>query len=206
MRPGANLIEIEAAGKTGFSLSVLRIGPARALGARYNRLVFASVVGPAIVAVVVASLGLCVLLLWARSGDALYGYFAAGALAWAAHDGWSVLSVPLMSVENRIVWWTSLYSLFIAPMVIFCVRFAGWRWPRFERTLWILVLAAPPVLYAAQALEIQIQQWWLLFWIGIVCVGVAAVARYAWTHRRTSGVLLVATGAVSLAFAVRDGC
>ncbi len=205
VRPGANVIEIEAAGRTSFSISTLRIGPVRALGMRFDRLVFASVIGPAIVAVVVASLGLCVLLLWARSGDPLYGYFAVGTLAWAVHDGWSVLSVPLMSVENRIVWWTSLYSFFIALLVIFCVRFAGWRWPRFEKTLWILSLAAPAVLYAAQSLGFEaMQQWWLLLWIGIVGVGLVAVGRYAWQHRRTSGALLFATGAVSMAFATRD--
>lgn len=203
---GVNLLEIEAAGPRQISISPVSVGARAVLTQRYERRVLGTVVGPAFVAVVMGSLALCVLLLWARGGDSLYAYFGLGAFAYALHNAWSVLPFALFDDINRLVWWTSLYSFFVAMLVIFCVRFAGFHWPRFDRTLTVLALAAPVLLYAAQGAGVlgDVQEWWLLGWIGVVAVGLAAVGRYAWQHRNADGALLMLTGAVSLAFAVRD--
>ena len=71
VRRGENVIEIEATGAGYVSISPINVGEPSALGLRYERRMLGSVVGPAFVAVVVASLALCVLLLWVRS-DSLY--------------------------------------------------------------------------------------------------------------------------------------
>jgi signal transduction histidine kinase len=203
---GENVIEIEATGAEYVSISSLNVGEPSALGRRYERRILGSVVGPAFVAVVVASLALCVLLLWARSGDSLYGYFGLGTLAWALHDAWSVSPAPILGTDARFIWWTSLYSFFVAMLVIFCVRFAGWKWPRFDRAIGLLALSGPVVMATAVADNKQaiVQGWWLLLWIGIVSIGFVAVGRYAWRRRNASGVLLFLTGAISLVFSVRD--
>jgi signal transduction histidine kinase/CheY-like chemotaxis protein len=203
---GTNRLEIEAAGRTFISISPVNLGPRAALGARYEKRMLGAVIGPAFVAVAVGSLALCVLLLWARTGDALYGFFGLGSFGWALHDAWSVVPfAPLTGVHN-VVWWTSLYGFFVAMLVVFCVRFAGWRWPRFDRTLIVLAVCAPLSLYAANGADIlePVQEAWLLAWIAVVAVGLAGVTHYAWTHRNTDGALLLLTGAVSMIFAVRD--
>jgi signal transduction histidine kinase/CheY-like chemotaxis protein len=203
---GDNLLEIEAAGRRFISIAPLSVGPLATLGHRYEARVLGAVVGPALVAVVVASLALCLLLLWARRGDSLYGYFGLGALGWALHSAWSVLPVSPLTGPDLTVWWTSVYSFFVAMLVIFCVRFAGWHWPRFDRVLCLLALMAPLLLYAAAAAGVlaEVQEAWLMGWIGVVAIGLTAVVRYAWTQRNANGALLMATGAVSFTFALRD--
>jgi signal transduction histidine kinase len=206
VRRGDNRLEIEVAGRTRVSLSPVTVGPRAELAPRYERRVLAMVVGPAFVAVVIASLALCVLLLWARRRDALYGYFGLGALGMALHNAWSVLpSPPLPGVHNGL-WWTALYTFFVVMLVTFCLRFAGWRWRRFERLLAALPLVAPPLLYAADAggFFFRTQEAWLLGLVGIAAVGLAAVARYAANQRNTDGALLLLTAAMSVAFAARD--
>ena len=72
-------------------MHVKTIQPRAVLAPRYDSRILAMVIGPAFVAVVIATLSLCVLLLWARRRDALYGYFGLGALGMALHNAWSVL-------------------------------------------------------------------------------------------------------------------
>jgi signal transduction histidine kinase/CheY-like chemotaxis protein len=206
VRLGHNDIEIEIAAPRSASVSQLFVGQPGLLEQRYARRLFGVITGPAIVAMVVASLALCVLLLWARRGDALYGYFGIGSLGWALHTLWTISPVVILSGVHRDVWWTSLYSLFVVMLVIFCVRFAGWRWPRFDRTLIVAAVSAPLVMYTASAFGefARVQELWLLACIVAVVVALVAVGRYVWANRNTSSVLLVLTGVVSSAFAIND--
>ncbi|WP_310385727.1 hybrid sensor histidine kinase/response regulator [Roseateles sp.] len=206
VRQGDNLLEVDAAGRTLISLSPISIGPRAALLPGYNMRVLAVVIGPAFVAAVIASLALCVLLLWARRHDALYGYFGLGAMGMALHNAWSVLPSPPLPELHNTVWWTVLYTFFVAMLVTFCLRFAGWRWRRFEQLLAALPLAAAPLLYAAEAGDALAQAHgvWLLGLVGVAAVGLAAVARYAWTQRNVDGALLLLTAGLSVAFGARD--
>ncbi|MEO6743813.1 MAG: ATP-binding protein [Caldimonas sp.] len=206
VRTGENVIEIRATGPGLVSISPVHVGTRASLESRYEHRALGGMVGPAIVAAIVGSLALCVLLLWIKLRDPLYGYFAVGSLAWSLHTAWMVFPRPLLSAPHQTVWTVSLYSFFVAMLVIFCVRFSGWRWAWFDRGAWIASLSAPAVLYAAGALGYLdgTAQVWLLSWIGVVAVGLAAVTRYAWTHRNAEGLLLVSSGAIALAFGVRD--
>ena len=150
---------------------------------------------------------LCVLLLWARRpAQSSYGYFGAGALCWA-RTARGLCCPPLLHGVHLGVWWTSMYSAFVVLLVIFCVRFAGWHWPRFDRTLWIAgaggarrVCTRPRRSATAEAAEA-----WRPACIGIVLIGVVAVGLHAWRRRDVASVLLLASGAVSLVFGLRDG-
>ena len=206
VRSGENLLQVEAAGGTRLSLSPVTIGPRALLAPLYDRRVLATVVGPALVAVVIASLALCMLLLWVRQRDALFAYFGLGALAMALHNAWSVLPKPLLPGVHNAVWWVALYTFFVVMLVTFCLRFAGWRWGRFERLLSALPLAALPLFYAAGAGGdfASVQQSWLLGLVVVAAVGLAAVMRYAWRQRNADGALLLMTAAVSVLFAARD--
>lgn len=205
-RTDGNVIDIRAAGPRGFTLSRLYVGPVPEIK-RLHRLRLAGVVvGPSLAAAVVGTVGLCMVLLWARRRTALSGYFAAGTLAWSAHTFWSVLPWPLLIGLHYWVWWTSLYTFFFAMLVIFCIRFAEWSWPRFERAVWGVTLATPAVLYlAAQAHQMDTaDELWRLLLIALTAVGVLAVARASFERPGLDRLLIVAAGSVSLVFAVHD--
>lgn len=207
VQPGRNDIEIVAAGPGTISVSAVWLGDEEALRQMHERRLLGVVIGPAFVATVMACLALCVLLLWVRHGrDPLYGYFGVGALGWALHTGWTLLPVPLLTGAHYTIWWHVLYSAFVAMLVVFCLRFAHRRWPRFDRTLWLAVLAAPPLLYTASAFGVLFEAaaYWRLALIAAVAVAVWAVVAQAWRRRNADSVLLASTGAVSLAFAARD--
>jgi len=207
LRSGSNDIEIEAIGQRYLSLSPIWIDELGALQRRYDERLLGAVIGPAIVATVMGCMALSVLLLWLRRpSQTLQGYFGAGALLWALHSAWTVLPYPLLTGVHLPVWWTTLYVAFVVLLVIFCIRLAGWRWRRFEQTLWALALSAPVGLYAAAEAGrlADAAEAWRLACIASVCVGVAAVSMYAWRRRDAASALLVASGAVSLAFGVRD--
>ena len=162
---------------------------------------------PVAAAAVIMALSLCVLLLWARqTGDALYAYFGIGGLVWALHTVWTVLPDPLLRAPHLSIWWTMGFAYFIAPLVVFCIRLAQWGLPRFERALWIGVVAGPVLLYAAEFAGVldTTQDYFRLAWIGTVAVGVAAVGKYAVRQRNVQGALLLATGTVALFFGARD--
>lgn len=207
LRSESNDIEIEATGQRYLSLSPVWIDEIGTLQRRYDKRLLGAVIGPAIVATVMGCMALSVLLLWLRRpSQTLHGYFGAGALLWALHSAWTVLPYPLLTGVHLPVWWTTLYVVLVVLLVIFCIRLAGWRWRLFEWALWALALSAPVGLYvAAQASRLaEAAEAWRLACIASVCVGVAAVSVYAWRRRNAASALLVASGAVSLAFGVRD--
>ena len=204
---GDNRLDIELAGPRAISLSSISIGAQAPIERRYQTRLIVSVIGPAVVAVVVATVSLCLLLLWARRHDPLYAYFGLGTLGWALHTAWSVFpGLLLLAGVHRDVWWNALYASFVMMLVAFCIRLAEWHWPRFERTLIGAALGGPLVLYAAHAFGVlgPAAEYWRLGAIAVVMVALAAVVRYAWVHRSAGGVLLILTGGISLAFAVRD--
>lgn len=205
-RPGANEIALEAAGPQGFHVSTLEVGPLGVLTAHYRTRLFGVVVGPAFVAASVGTLGICVLLLWSRTRESLYGYFGAGAFFWALHSLWGVLPWPLLPGQHFAVWWTSLYTFFVGMLVIFCLRFAEWRLPKVERTIWQAALAGPAVLYGAWAagwLD-PAEELWRLGLVGLVAVGVAAVWRAALRKGDADSWMIAGASAVSLALALHD--
>jgi len=203
---GENTIELQAVGAQWIWISALQIGPAAELSSRHRTRVLALVVMPAIVAAVVGTLGLCMLLVWSRQREDLYGYFGASAVAWSLHSAWSISPWAVLGRGHYGVWWTSIYGLFVALLVIFSLRLAESRWPRFERLLWVVVLAGPLLLYLALALgQFPLASEWLrMAWIGAVAVAVVVVARIAWRRRDPDSLLIAFTGLVSLAFGLHD--
>jgi len=207
LRAGDNEVEVLAAAVRGVSVSTLWIGPHGELSPLYERKVVWAVIGPLLVATAIGCLALSVLLLWLRArSEPLYGYFGVGALCWALHSAWTVLPVPLLPGVHNGIWWTALYSFFVSMLAIFAIRFARWRWPRFERGLWWMSAAAPAVFYAAHAvggLE-AVANAWRLGMVGVAFVGLAAVGHYAWRKRNVDSVLLTATGLASAGLGLRD--
>ena len=207
LRPGRNAIEITLADPHQTWLSRVWIGDEDTLHRLRDRKGMLMVESTVVAAAVTGALSLCMLLLWARRpADPLFGCFGIGGLLWALHTAWTVMPDPLLAGHHFEIWWTMGFPLFIAPLVIFCVRLAGWRLPRFERAMGVGILLGPLVLYGAyQAGVLQAgKDYFRLVWIGAVAIGVWAVARYALQQRNAQGYLLLFTGAVALLFGVRD--
>jgi len=204
--PGQNTLEITAAGRHAVGLSRAYLGPLAAVTGLHRARVMGVVVGPSLVAAVVGTLGLCMLLLWRRSRDPLYGYFAVGTLCWAAHTAWTVLPWSPLSGAHYLVWWTSLYTFFVAMLIIFCLRFADWRLPRLERALWIVALATPAVLYASLPFGLLDEAAGAsrLLLVGLVGLGAVAVARACLNRPDVNRLLIVASGLAAFAFGAHD--
>jgi signal transduction histidine kinase len=207
LRPGVNVIEIELAGRGAVSLSALRIGEREALAALRDRKALLMVIGPLVVAAVMGSLGLSMLVLYLRlRSEALYGYFAAGAVLWALHTAWTVAPQRLLTGTHQDVWWNSLYAVFVVMLVLFCLRFGqrSRRW--IERALLGAVLATPALLYGAAALGAlgPAAEALRLGLVVLAASALGAVAHRAWHRRRLDSALLVFAGLVGAGFGLRD--
>ncbi|MBI3367309.1 MAG: hypothetical protein HY021_02305, partial [Burkholderiales bacterium] len=205
-RAGRNVVELHADGRPGVSISRLSVGPVHTLVQQQRARLFGLTVGPMIISAVIGAMGLCVAALWARLRDPLLGYFALAAVLWALHTAWTALPVATLSRIHFIVWWNALYMFVVAMLVLFCLRFADWHWPRVERFVWWAALAGPLLLYGAEAAGhlIDAARWWRLAWILSVLLGVAAVAHTTWRRRDLDSLLITLTGLIALALGVRD--
>jgi len=206
-RPGSdNELHVRVSGRRSFTLSTITLGPLPEMKALHEGHVLGVLVGPLLAAAVVGTLGLSMSLLWLRRRDALFGYFGLGALCWALQTAWGVLPVPLIEGVHSAVWWTTLSALFAVSMIIFCIRFSQWHWPRLARLLWVYALATPLALYGAGLLGFYdvFDSFWRLLLIGIVGLGVAAVAWAAWRRPSRHQLLLLLCGVLGFGFAAHD--
>jgi len=206
LRAGANDIELDVQAGKFTSVSRAYAAEYEALEPMYDARVLGRIVGPGIVSLLMGSLALVVLLLWARQRDPLYGYFGAGALAWSLHSAWTLLPFNVLSGMHFLVWWTSLFSFYCAMLTIFCIRFAGHHWRRFEQALWSVALAGPLLLYAAHGLNLfdTAREVWPFVWYAAVLVALWAVAGHAWRQRGATSALLLLCCAGSFGFAIHD--
>ncbi len=206
-RPGQNSIEVVAVGRGLVSLSPILVGELRKLQRLRDQRVLVQVDLPAASSLVIGSLAITVLVLWMRQRhEPVYGWFGIGALLWSVHTALSLTRVPALPAPHFGIWWTSLFLGFVAPLVAFCVRLAGWDVPRFIRFIVGCALAGPPVLYAGLAFGIhqELAQLWRLGCLVITAVGVTAVTRYAVARRDATGVLLLIVGLASFGFGAFD--
>ena len=204
---GANALEIILRARNYVSLSRAIVGSEAAVRALRERKAMAVVYAPILVATVIACLGASVLLIYLRRrGEAMYGYFGIGAIAWGLHTAWSILpNAPLPGPHNGI-WWTALYSFFVCMLLLFALRFAGYVLPRLESGLLAVSLLAAPVLYVARAAGVveATSSVWRLGLVLAAFATLAAVARSAWRQRSLDGALLVLASFAAASFGLRD--
>jgi signal transduction histidine kinase/CheY-like chemotaxis protein len=207
VRPGINNIELQLRAPAALSLSPVWIGDETVLADQAQRRVLGMTIGPLIVAAFMVSLGLTVLVLYARRRDeAMYAYFGLGALVWGLQTAWSALPRPILLGDHRTVWLTSMYVFFVVMIVLFALRFAGVQSLRGERLLNRLALGWPVVMYAALAAGVleAFEKYSRLALVVLAFGALAVVAVRAWRQRDVGSFLLIVSGLAGAGFGLRD--
>ncbi|MEO8538020.1 MAG: ATP-binding protein, partial [Betaproteobacteria bacterium] len=181
-------------------------GDADGLRERARKVFFVHTGAPAAISIATLTVGVFIFVLWLRRRDAGYALFAASVILWSCHSLVSLLPVPPLPQPHWAVIWTAAYVLFVVMLCLFCLRFAGVRWPIYERFVISYAVAAVPILYLAERLDVfpRVASWARLGSIMIVVAALAAVTRYAIRRWNAESALLLVAGTLSAAFAVHD--
>lgn len=207
MQGTGNVVEITLRSERHVGLSKVMLGGYDVLHDLRNEKTLWMSSAPAAASAMMAFLGLSVLLIWARRrGDTIYLYFGIASMAWSLHTAWSISSRPWLPQPHQGVWWTSLYAFVVAMLVIFSLRFAGYRLRGIERGLLWSVALAPVFLYGGVALGALegIDAVLRLAMVLTACAGLAAVTLVAVRQRNIGSALLVGAALAAVALGARD--
>jgi len=195
LQEGHNRVALRMQWKATFParLGPVYIGPQSALAPRQKAREWLAITGLQLLAVFSATLGLFMLVLWAKRRDeTTLGWFGVAALSYTAYlsdflfigtPGAPGLGMPIQAAGSALV---------DVATVLFAMRYAGWRWPRAEMVLWGYV---PLRLHD----DISSGLWWggpVMPYISLVVVSlwVLVFASVAWRRRNIeSFVLLLAS-------------
>lgn len=208
LHAGTNRIAIRVyspnAGEGGFG--PIAAGPAAEIHDQAYADLLKYVVGPAIVSATIVVLGLIIVVLWLRRRDPAYALFGFAAIIWGLHTAASMLPAPLLPQPHWAIWWHVVYIGFVGLLCLFCLVFADATWRLYRRVVIVFIIAIAPALYIASGFDVlgQATLYARAAAIGFVFVALAAVARYAIRIRNAESALLLATAAISTAFAVHD--
>ena len=119
------------------AVTTVSLGPQAAIQARTYRDRFFEENGAQMACAFAFVLGVYVLLLWARRPkEAMYGYFGLAAAVKAVVISGNFVTNPPFPLPYWNGIQLSASFLVAALLFLYCLRFAGWRWPRVERGLW----------------------------------------------------------------------
>jgi signal transduction histidine kinase len=205
LRPAGNEIDITVRSVRHAGISKVTLGGYDTLHDLRNDKTLYMSSAPAVVAAMMAFLGLSVLLIWVRRrAETIYLQFGVAAVAWGLHTAWSVSSSPWLPVPHETVWWTALYAFVVAALAIFSLRFAGYQPRRTERGLHSPL--APLWLYLGLVLGAE-SGFSTALRLAMVLVGFGGLAAVAWNalrRRSIDSALLVVAGVAAAGLGARD--
>jgi signal transduction histidine kinase len=207
MQHTGNVVEVTLRSERHVGLSKVTLGGYDTLhDLRNEKTLWMSSV-PAAASAMMGFLGLSVLLIWARRrSEAIYLYFGVASMAWSLHTAWTISTSSWLPQPHQGVWWTSLYAFVVAMLVIFGLRFSGYRMRRIEHGLLWAVGLAPALLYLGVALG-ALESVDTVLRLGMVltaCGGLAAVTVAAVRHRNIGSALLVVAAMAAVGLGARD--
>src|SRR5579862_829623 len=202
LHAGINTLHIRLFVSEGWrgAVSAVTLGPDTLIRPRYEWRYFVQVTGPLLSSALSAALGLFILLLWlGRRHESMYGYFGLVGLCWALVMTRYFLGEP--PLPNP-VWMTLLGGAQIASNVLLCLfalRYAGLKWPRVERAVWIWG-AVSLALYVGELTSVtqswgKLAEYWGYSEIIVTAGWLAVLARAGW--RRALPERLLVTLAVA---------
>ena len=142
LRAGANEVHVRLWVHPGWKgkLAGVRIGDKAAVAQAFEHERFLRITVTQMAGVFSLTIGIGTLLIWLqRRREEVFGYFCIGALpmglVFFQAVGW--LPWAPQPITSHVIWFL-LLGPGQAAMFIYCLRFAGWRWPRTERAVWLL--------------------------------------------------------------------
>jgi signal transduction histidine kinase/CheY-like chemotaxis protein len=208
LRIGTNYVgvHVRARNPDVAGLGPVLTGEAQPLRERAREVLFVHTIAPAAISIATLTVGIFIFVLWLRRRESGYALFAAAVVLWSLHTLASLAPDPLLPQPHWVVIWTAAYLMFVAMLCLFCIRFAGVRWPMYERFVLVYAVATVPTLYVAQALGQlgSASSWVRLGGIAIVLAALVAVARYAIRRWNMESALLLVAGTISAVFALHD--
>jgi signal transduction histidine kinase len=120
------------------ALSAITVGEDTMVRPLFERRFFAQITGAQVSSVLAAVLGLFMLILWfRRRSESLYAYFGLGALGWATMTGLVLVRDPPISRDAMMPLLALTHYASTVFLSLFALRYAGLRWPRVEKGLWL---------------------------------------------------------------------
>jgi signal transduction histidine kinase len=175
-----------------FTLYPLAAGDARALREEHRSRTWLQNLGVQMFCVVLLALGLSTLAIWLRRrSETAYGYFGIQQLGTALFVSHFFVQSPPLPAPY---WWLLHNSMVLCNflMSFFALRYAGWRWPRIEKLLWIAIIATP-IVYGANTfghLTDGVTDAWEYFAVAALLIYVGIFIAHARRHPTLGNVLL----------------
>ncbi len=154
LRSGANEIELTLSTPAGRVLRIapLWIGSHATVERVALGVMLRDEIGPLAIVVVLVTLAVIAVVLARDSSDRdLLLLYAAGALMFALVTLSALLPEQPLPQVHYFAWWYAIYMWSPCALNLLALRFAGLRWPGYERLLGILSALALPVTYTAAA-------------------------------------------------------
>jgi signal transduction histidine kinase/CheY-like chemotaxis protein len=208
LRDGVNYVSLRVRAKLPDTagLGVVLAGDAEPLRQRAHRVLVVHTLAPAAISIATFTVGIFIFALWLRRRDSGYALFAAAVILWSAHTLLTLLPEAPLPQPHWAIVWTWIYLVFACMLCLFCIRFAGVRWPLYERLVQGYAVLVLPALYLSYALASfdTFAPVARLGGIALVLIALTAVARYSIGRWNLESALLLAAGATSAAFATHD--
>ena len=208
LREGTNYVSLHLRARTPdvAGTGVVLAGDAEPLRERAHRVLVVHTLAPAAISIATFTVGVFIFVLWLRRRDSGYALFAAAVILWSVHTLLTLLPEAPLPQPHWVILWTWMYLVFASMLCLFCIRFAGVRWPVYERLVQGYAVLVLPALYLSYALDSfdPFSSVARLGGIAMVLIALAAVARYSIRRWNLESALLLAAGALSAIFATHD--
>ena len=195
------LLRIGRARGVDGGMPTVSVGDLEELRRTYQRRVFLAVNGAQFATLLTGLVGAFVVLLWLRRRqESSYGIFGLALLLRAALGSdmffdHAHADAPMWGWARGVLW-----DVFQVLLNLFMLRFAGWRWPRYERLLWGYVVLFALFALADKFGAMEASPAWS--WLAedyVPVVGYTTIALIAaWRLRTVSSILLAATTLLAL--------
>lgn len=188
-------------------LGVLYAGDAEAIERLAFRRWLGFHLGPVAIGVLLLSIGMVALGLWAGRRDKdLFMLMAGGCLLWALQIALFQWPTPLLTSPHRGVFLIAMYAWWPVLIAVFFLRFANRQSHALESFAAVLAIVAAPLLYAGSRFgweaeaSIALRACVLVF----VAIGLVAILRYALELRTRMGYVLLTASIIGVGVAFLD--
>jgi signal transduction histidine kinase len=183
------------------------VGPRDVLEKRWLWRVRAQTGLPQAVSLTLLVLGAFALMLWLRRpGEAIYGLFALGAVAWMVRNLHYYVTLPATPAAQDWFWWATHASMgwVMLTALLFALRFARGRRPGLE---WLLT--ANVVLVTVISMPLWLRQWDMVVLqytvtAVVAAIGTAWVTWLAWREERPELRVMAAALILGVALGLHD--